>query len=326
MGERSLRLPRGRATVRLASPTIEHASHVRVSEIANCDVILVDADDRLSEATDELADHGRSFAVAVDGEGRPIGVLTLVDAARALGDAEEALGRPQPVLAAPRRRGLSEPLGRGFHLEPTEGPRVRDVVRAALAIPMETSVARAAAALAYEGINQAVITDLGVVHGVVSWEDLLRWFAQQADYVVPDRTGRRGSQDTRARAVERRGMVVVIEDDADVATTMAEVLHDEGYGVITTPNGREALDVLRALPAPPGLILLDLMMPEMNGWEFREAQIRDESLATIPVVIMTAHADRFDRDELHRPSALLRKPLSTDVLIDTVGRHYHVVN
>ncbi len=326
MGERSSRLPPGRTSTPSELPTVERASHIRISEISNIDVILVDADDRLSEAVDEIADHGRSFAVAVDGEGRPIGIATLADAAGALSDEDEGSASSRPVLAAPRRRGLAEVLGRGFHLEPTDGPRVRDVVRAALSIPAETSIAQAAAALAYEGIDRAVITEHGVVYGVVSWVDVLRWLAQQSDYVVPDRAGHLEREDMRARAVKPKGMVIVIEDDADVATTMAEVLHDEGYGVITTPNGREALEVLRALPAPPGLILLDLMMPEMNGWEFRDAQIRDRSLASIPVVIMTAHADRFDRDELHRPSALLRKPLSTDVLIDTVGRHYHSVN
>lgn len=318
MSERTLR-PRTEHASSLA--TSDRAAQTFVSEIAVRDALLVDADDRLSDAVDELSGIGSAVAVAVDGCGRPIGVVTLADVARALADGEVARDRTGPAL----RARFDEAFGEGFHLEVPDALRVRDVCRPALALAPDTTVAQAAALLAAAGLAHAIVTDPYVVHGVISWEETLHWLAEQSSFVLPGRTALRPSEPT-ARKVRPKGMVIVVEDDVDVASTMAEVLHDEGYGVITTPNGREALEVLRALPNPPGLILLDLMMPEMNGWEFRDAQIRDQALASIPVVIMTAFAERFDRDELHGPSALLRKPLSTDALIDIVERHYRALN
>ncbi len=72
---------------------------------------------------------------------------------------------------------------------------------------------------------------------------------------------------------------------------MAELLGLEGFQVSCASNGREGLELLESSPELPGLILLDLMMPEMDGYEFREAQLRDPRLAGIPVLIMTAGSD-----------------------------------
>lgn len=86
----------------------------------------------------------------------------------------------------------------------------------------------------------------------------------------------------------RKGMtVLVVDDDADIRSTLEEVLTDEGYAVVAAANGLDALAILRA-GERPCVILLDLMMPVMDGYRFREAQVRDERLATIPVVVMTA--------------------------------------
>lgn len=81
--------------------------------------------------------------------------------------------------------------------------------------------------------------------------------------------------------------VLIVEDDPMIRETIAELVGEEGYPVMTAANGREALAILRACGGR-GLILLDLMMPEMNGWEFLEARSREDGMAGLPVVILSA--------------------------------------
>jgi CheY-like chemotaxis protein len=84
------------------------------------------------------------------------------------------------------------------------------------------------------------------------------------------------------------GHILVVEDNADLRDTLQMLLQEDGFLVTMAANGRTALDHLQA-GARPSLILLDLMMPEMNGWQFLEHTRKDASLASIPIVIMTAH-------------------------------------
>jgi CheY-like chemotaxis protein len=79
--------------------------------------------------------------------------------------------------------------------------------------------------------------------------------------------------------------ILVVEDDLDIREVMRMVLEASGYVVFEAGDGAEALDVVRA--HPPGLILLDLMMPGMDGIQFREAQLQDPDIASIPVVIVS---------------------------------------
>jgi CheY-like chemotaxis protein len=81
--------------------------------------------------------------------------------------------------------------------------------------------------------------------------------------------------------------VLVVDDDVAVLDGISELLEDEGYTVVTAVNGRIALDHLRG-GLRPCAILLDLMMPVMDGWDFRQAQINDPDLKDIPVVVITA--------------------------------------
>src|SRR6187549_1262395 len=86
-------------------------------------------------------------------------------------------------------------------------------------------------------------------------------------------------------------IILVVEDDTDIRESLVEVLEDEGFGVRAAADGRQALDVLRAERPLPDLILLDLMMPVMNGFQFREQQLSDAAFAGIPVVVVTADAN-----------------------------------
>ena len=84
-----------------------------------------------------------------------------------------------------------------------------------------------------------------------------------------------------------KAAILVVDDDRNVCDLISSILGERGYRTIVAGNGREALAYLRGREAHPGLILLDLMMPVMNGWEFRRAQQDDPSIADIPVAIIT---------------------------------------
>jgi CheY-like chemotaxis protein len=102
--------------------------------------------------------------------------------------------------------------------------------------------------------------------------------------------------------------ILVVDDDLDARNALADVLEDEGYIVACARNGKEALEHLRAQPRP-SLVILDLLMPEMDGWQFRTEQMRDPAISGIPVVVLTAlHQTReFDCSELlHKPADLNR--------------------
>ena len=113
--------------------------------------------------------------------------------------------------------------------------------------------------------------------------------------------------------------IVVVDDDTDLRETLGELLVEEGYHARLFENGRAALEFLRHEPDDPQLILLDLMMPEMNGWQFREEQLKDDRLREIPVVVMTASRG-LEGDPL-RAREVLYKPIGLGELISAVERH-----
>lgn len=114
--------------------------------------------------------------------------------------------------------------------------------------------------------------------------------------------------------------VLVIEDDPDVRNALAELLASEGYQVSASADGAEALDTLRG-GLRPSVIVLDLMMPKVDGWDFRRAQLEDPALAAVPVVLLTASGFRPDsmRSERGRLE-MLPKPVQAHVLLDTLAR------
>ncbi len=113
--------------------------------------------------------------------------------------------------------------------------------------------------------------------------------------------------------------VLVVEDDADVRQSLVEVLEDEGYEVAAAGDGLEALDYLHAAQKPR-LILLDLMMPRMDGFQFRAAQQNDQSLAEIPVAVVSADEQGGSKATALRASGYLRKPVKLADLLALVAR------
>jgi CheY-like chemotaxis protein len=110
--------------------------------------------------------------------------------------------------------------------------------------------------------------------------------------------------------------ILIIEDDIDVREVYREVLEDAGYRAVVAANGKTALDWLRAAPGLPAAIVLDVMMPVMNGHEFRAEIAKDEALRGIPVIVVTAHREETGIECV----AQLYKPVSLDDLLSTVAR------
>jgi len=106
--------------------------------------------------------------------------------------------------------------------------------------------------------------------------------------------------------------VLVVDDDRDIRDLLVELLSTEGYHVSSAGDGKQALAEAHA--RHPDVILLDLMMPVMNGWEFRDAQLKDPDLASVPVVIVSAFEDTLDVDDV------LRKPFQLEDVLETVQR------
>ena len=115
--------------------------------------------------------------------------------------------------------------------------------------------------------------------------------------------------------------VLVVDDDPDICEVIETVLELNGYRVITACDGADALERLRA-GVRPCLILLDLMMPKMSGFEFREEQQRDPALRGIPVMILSGDG-RAEAKAVALGVEGMRKPVELGVLLEAVARWCH---
>jgi CheY-like chemotaxis protein len=111
--------------------------------------------------------------------------------------------------------------------------------------------------------------------------------------------------------------VLIIEDDDGVAESLAAILGEEGYVVESATNGAEALRRLEQRPLPT-LILLDLMMPVVDGIDFRRRQLADPELSKIPIIIISARPDVAEQAQTLHADAFLQKPMSFEELLHVV--------
>lgn len=123
-----------------------------------------------------------------------------------------------------------------------------------------------------------------------------------------------------ARPVPDEKKILIVEDDLDLREALSEVLRDEGYSVAMAADGREALDHLRR-QSRPSLILLDLTMPVMNGWQFRAEQRQDPALSGIPVVVLSAGDYRAEQMRQLGVTDYIRKPIELKHLLRTIERY-----
>ena len=114
--------------------------------------------------------------------------------------------------------------------------------------------------------------------------------------------------------------ILVVDDDDDIRTAVIDSLQEHGYQVAGARNGSEALEVLRSGVPAPRLILLDMMMPIMNGQQFLAEQVLDKVLATIPVVLTTADAQAVIDAERLTSHCALEKPFQLVALLRIAAR------
>ena len=111
--------------------------------------------------------------------------------------------------------------------------------------------------------------------------------------------------------------ILVVEDDAAIRNTLTALLDFKGYRWEEAANGQEALDQL-AKVSRPCLILLDLMMPVMSGWEFLEKIAQDSSLAQIPIVVVSAYSEKAKDLPV---KAVLKKPIDLRLLTQVIEQY-----
>lgn len=115
--------------------------------------------------------------------------------------------------------------------------------------------------------------------------------------------------------------ILVIDDDPGIRDMLTQVLEDEGHGVVSATNGLEAIDHLHRSAERPCVILLDLMMPIMNGWQFRTEQKQHPDLATIPVVVLSARTDIQQQASSLDVDTFIAKPINIVTLLNTIERY-----
>lgn len=112
--------------------------------------------------------------------------------------------------------------------------------------------------------------------------------------------------------------VLIVDDDETIRGFLTELLTDEGYETRVATNGAEGLELLRGWC--PDAIMLDMMMPVLDGWSFREAQLALPGAAEVPVIVLSASRDLGDGVAAFAPAACVPKPFDLAPLLDTLER------
>jgi CheY-like chemotaxis protein len=115
--------------------------------------------------------------------------------------------------------------------------------------------------------------------------------------------------------------ILIVDDDTSIRDLLCVFLNHKGHEVATAANGADALHVLQEAAELPQLILLDLMMPVMNGVEFRIRQRQDPAIAGIPVAVISAAENLLDQAPMLDADVYLAKPIDFMTLLETVGRY-----
>lgn len=113
--------------------------------------------------------------------------------------------------------------------------------------------------------------------------------------------------------------ILVVEDDNSIRELLVELLQSEGYEVAAAVNGLEGIKYLQA-NGNPDLILIDLMMPIMDGYTFRTEQMKNTEWSKVPVVVMSAEANAKEKMKNFGITAFLSKPVELDTILKTVER------
>ena len=115
--------------------------------------------------------------------------------------------------------------------------------------------------------------------------------------------------------------ILVVDDEQDIRETLAEALELIGFKATTASNGNTALKLLKASNDKPALILLDLMMPEMDGFEFMKAKGLISEIANIPVIVISANGYMDAKFVGFNIQGYLKKPINLDKLLETAEKY-----
>jgi CheY-like chemotaxis protein len=113
-------------------------------------------------------------------------------------------------------------------------------------------------------------------------------------------------------------LILVVEDDLDSRENLAALLRTEGYEVVTAANGQEAQQWLLSTATLPSVILLDLVMPVMDGWHFRWHQVQDPEFAHIPIVVLSGENDVREAATSLGAAGYLHKPIDPASFVGTL--------
>jgi two-component system, chemotaxis family, chemotaxis protein CheY len=114
--------------------------------------------------------------------------------------------------------------------------------------------------------------------------------------------------------------ILVVEDEPDIRDILCLILEDRGHHAIGAADGQDALDYLHHNP-PPSLVILDLMMPRMDGWQFRAAQLADPRLASIPVLVLSGDGQVSTKAAALAAAGYIRKPVDLPDLLRSIDLH-----
>jgi len=112
--------------------------------------------------------------------------------------------------------------------------------------------------------------------------------------------------------------ILIVEDEESIRQLYQMMLEIENYNVLLASNGQEALEKLEKCPNLPCLVILDLMMPVMNGWQFVEAVKKVKEYADIPIIVVTAFRDKADTI---KANGFMLKPIELDQFLKVVGKY-----
>ena len=112
--------------------------------------------------------------------------------------------------------------------------------------------------------------------------------------------------------------VLIVDDDLDIRELLAEALEELGFDVVTAANGLEAITLVRNMTTPPSIILLDLMMPVLDGYGFLEQRAKEAMLAAIPVAVISA-GHGLDPSRLSEAARIIPKPIDVGMLVSVIN-------
>ncbi len=114
--------------------------------------------------------------------------------------------------------------------------------------------------------------------------------------------------------------ILVIEDDTAIRELLVELLNSEGYEVLSAVHGQEGIDFLKN-GSLPDVILMDLMMPVMDGYAFRTEQLKNSKWSTIPTIVMSAEAQAREKLKPYHVNDFLSKPVELDTILSTIAKY-----